>query len=383
MDYSLTMRKGFLVFILLVVLSLTSSAYYVQSRWAYAVGLSGHEMIGLLLIVLFVLLQFAGPYLYRKHPKTIGKSFMLHWISYSSLGAISCVLFYTLLADTILLIVSSFRHGIETWAFIIVAALIVVSVAVGTYQAVGGPRLYRVKVPLARLPLEFNGFSIVQISDLHVGPLIKKKYVQKIVNQINEISPDLVALTGDMVDGRVEHLREEFEPFKKLAPKEGIFFVTGNHEYYWRAREWEEVFRGLGVKVLSNSFHAIKRKGSEIIIAGVPDPTISRGSDEISSPEKSVEGASKESCKILLAHQPAMYKDALRAGFDLQLSGHTHGGQFIPWNIFVRLVQPFIKGLSKFKGMWIYVSRGTGYWGPPLRFGVPSELTLITLVKAS
>jgi predicted MPP superfamily phosphohydrolase len=267
--------------------------------------------------------------------------------------------------------------------FFAVMTMTLGSVVIGISQAVRGPKLFEVDIPIANLPQELEGFKIAQISDLHVGPTIGRRYTEDVVEMVNGLSPDLIALTGDFVDGTVAHLQNAVAPIAALKAKHGMFFVTGNHEYYWGVREWLEAFRGFGARILLNEHVVINEKGKNMVIAGVTDR--SAGSmlpDHHSSPKKAVEGAPEAGIKILLAHQPATYKEASEAGFDLQLSGHTHGGQFFPWNIVVKMAQKYYKGLNKHENMWIYVSRGAGYWGPPHRFAVPSEISLLTLKRA-
>jgi uncharacterized protein len=162
-------------------------------------------------------------------------------------------------------------------------------------------------------------------------------------------------------------LEKDLAPLAGLQAKAGIFFVTGNHEYYWNALEWIAAFQRLGARVLLNEHIRLQRAGGEIILAGVTDLTAGRMlPSHASNPQKAIEGAPTGAVKILLAHNPDTYKTAHALGYALQLSGHTHGGQFFPWSLIVKLVHPYCKGLYRHKGMWLYVNRGTGYWGPPL-----------------
>jgi hypothetical protein len=232
------------------------------------------------------------------------------------------------------------------------------------------------------LPEEFNGFTIVQFTDIHVGPTLKREYLQKIVEMINSLNADLIAFTGDFVDGSVSYLKKDVEPSKELRAPYGKYFVTGNHEYYSGVEDWVEEAGNLGFDVLLNEHRIIEKNGSRILLAGVTDTS---GGQFLEShktdPKAALKGAPNDIVKILLAHQPKSLYEAADAGYDLQLSGHTHGGQYIPWNYFATLGQPFSKGLNKYENTWIYVSQGTGYWGPPLRIGASSEITHIKLVK--
>ncbi|MCH7820223.1 MAG: metallophosphoesterase [Candidatus Marinimicrobia bacterium] len=244
-------------------------------------------------------------------------------------------------------------------------------------------RVKKIDIRVPNLPKEFNGYTILQVTDIHVGPTIKKKFVERIVEIARDLRPDLLAMTGDLVDGSVESLREDVAPLAELDIPHGKYFVTGNHEYYSGVSAWVAHIRDeLGFRVLNNEHVVLKKGKGHIILAGVTDLE-SRNMDpeNASDPQKAIRGASEESYKILLAHQPRSIFKAAEAGFDLQLSGHTHGGQFFPWNLVVGLFQPFVKGLHKYENTDIYVCTGVGYWGPPVRIGVPPQVTLLKLVR--
>jgi predicted MPP superfamily phosphohydrolase len=244
-------------------------------------------------------------------------------------------------------------------------------------------RVVRVDVPIAGLPAALDGFTIAQVSDVHVGPTIKRPYVEAIVAAVNRLDVDLVAVTGDLVDGSVRDLAEHVAPLAGLRSREGVFFVTGNHEYYSGAAAWVRELRRLGLTVLLNQHAVIRRGDARLVVAGVTDFSAGHfDRAEASDPAAALAGSPAGAVRVLLAHQPRSAAAAQAAGFDLQLSGHTHGGQFLPWNLLVRLQQPFTAGLHRWSGMWVYTSRGTGYWGPPKRFGAPSEITLLRLVAA-
>jgi len=233
------------------------------------------------------------------------------------------------------------------------------------------------------LPPALDGFRIAQISDIHVGPTIKRPYVEAVVEAVNKLDADLVAITGDLVDGSVPDLAEHVAPLAGLRSREGSFFVTGNHEYYSGAAAWVGELRRLGITVLVNEHVVVRRGDAAIVVAGVTDFNAGHfDRAEASDPKRALAGSPSAALRLLLAHQPRSAEAAEAAGFDLQLSGHTHGGQFLPWNFLVRLQQPFTAGLKRWRRMWVYTSRGTGYWGPPKRFGAPSEITLLRLVPA-
>ena len=235
-------------------------------------------------------------------------------------------------------------------------------------------------VPIDGLPAEFDGYRIAQVSDLHVGPTIGADFAQTVVDTVNGLRPDLVALTGDLVDGSVEHLSEGIAPLGSLKSQDGVFFVTGNHEYYSGVRAWCRKMADLGAQVLLNSHQVVSRGSARMLVAGVTDYSAGRMlPSHKSDVSAALAGAPDCDIKMLLAHQPKSAEAAGPHGFDLQLSGHTHGGQIFPWTLVVPLVHRFSRGLYAFGSGWVYVNPGTGYWGPPMRVGVPSEITLLTL----
>ena len=257
------------------------------------------------------------------------------------------------------------------------------------------PAVVRVDVPIKGLPAALHGFTLAQISDIHVGPTIKRAYLQRIVDKVNALRADVVAITGDLVDGKVAELAAHVAPLATLRSRHGTFFVTGNHEYYSGAHAWIDELRRLGLTVLMNE-HVVLHHGvsvaaqgdsqimAPLVLAGVTDYSAHHFDPaHRSDPHAALEGAPLTApVRVLLAHQPRSAAAAQAAGFDLQLSGHTHGGQFYPWNLLVRLQQPFTNGLHRLQNLWVYTSRGTGYWGPPKRFGAPSEITHLRLVPA-
>ena len=247
------------------------------------------------------------------------------------------------------------------------------------------PRVVRVDVPIAGLPSALDGFTIAQLSDVHIGPTIKRPYVDGVVAAVNRLDVDLVAITGDLVDGTVRELAADVAPLAQLRSREGSFFVTGNHEYYSGVVQWLHELRRLGIRVLLNEHVVVRRGGAALVVGGVTDFGAGHfDGTHVSDPAGALAGSPADAAvRIVLAHQPRSAAAAAAAGFDLQLSGHTHGGQFLPWNFLVRLQQPFTAGLHRWRAMWVYTSRGTGYWGPPKRFGAPSEITALRLVAAA
>jgi len=301
------------------------------------------------------------------------------WIGYTTLGFSSILFVLVLLTDLTFVRVWGVRGEVLSPLLLGGAALLT---AIGIRGA-QRPRVVRVAVPISGLPADLEGFRIVQLSDLHVGPTIRRRFVQTVVDTANQLDPDVIAFTGDVADGKVPQLRAEVAPLGTLAARYGKFFVSGNHEYYWDANGWMREAERLGFNVLINAHQLIQRGEGRLLVAGVTDAFASHGvPGHRSDPVAAVRGAPPSDVKLLLAHQPRSAYEADEMGFDLQLSGHTHGGQYFPFNILVHFFQPFVAGLHRLERMWLYVSRGTGYWGPPLRLGAPAEITLIELTGA-
>ena len=310
---------------------------------------------------------------------------MVPWIA---TGFFSWLLVLTLARDVVLLAALAFLAPGEMAAWTRTSALAVMALTpaitvVGFLMARAVAAVRHVDVRVDGLPEALEGFTIAQITDVHVGPTIKGDFVQRIVERVNRLEPDMVAITGDLVDGSVAELSPHTAPLASLRSRHGTYFVTGNHEYYSGAGAWIAELRRLGAPVLLNEHEVIEHGGARVAIAGVTDYSAHHfHPDHRSDPRRALAGAPADAVKLLLAHQPRSAAHAHEAGYDLQISGHTHGGQFWPWNLFVRLQQPFTAGLHKLGRMSIYISRGTGYWGPPMRFGIPSEITRIRLVRA-
>ena len=309
----------------------------------------------------------------------------LTWAGMLAMGLFSSLMVLTLLREAVLLI--AWLAGARDWSEPTAAAVPLIALAatlIGAFNARKTASIVDVDVPIAGLPAALVGFTIAQISDIHVGPTIKAPYLKDIVDAVNRLQADLVAVTGDLVDGSVAELRDQVAPLAGLMSRHGTFFVTGNHEYYSGATAWVTELRALGVNVLMNQHVVFERGGASVVLAGIADYGAhhydpSHKSDPVAALLGSPETAA---VRVLLAHQPRSAAAAELAGFDLQLSGHTHGGQFLPWTFLVRLQQPFTAGLHRLGRLWVYVSRGTGYWGPPKRLGAPSEITRLRLVQA-
>jgi uncharacterized protein len=265
-----------------------------------------------------------------------------------------------------------FRRALGAAAATVAAGLGALAIREGTR----GPKVHEVEVTLDKLPRALDGFTIVQLTDVHVGPTIGHDFLQDVVARTNQLSPDVIAITGDLVDGSVAELRTSIAPLAQLRAKKGVFFVTGNHEYYAGVDEWLAHLTTLDVRVLRNERVSL---ADGLELAGIDDLSGHSVAGHGADLPRALAGRDGKSALVLMAHQPRVIKEAAGHGVGLQLSGHTHGGQIWPWNFAVYLQQPYVAGLAKHKDTQIYVSRGTGYWGPPMRLGAPSEITRITL----
>jgi len=313
----------------------------------------------------------------------------LAWVGLTAMGFFSSLFVLTLLREIVLFGVHLFVSSPQAQLWIAPSAEATLFLALfvtlaGLFIARRPPAIVEVNIPVVNLPTGLHGFSIAQISDVHVGPTIKRAFVETIVQRVNDLRADMIAVTGDLVDGSVQQLATHTAPLAGLTARHGVYFVTGNHEYYSGEPAWSQEIRRLGLRVLKNEHVVLKHNGASLVLAGVTDYSAHHFDPaQRSDPAAALLGAPDDAgAKVLLAHQPSSAMAAATAGFDVQISGHTHGGQFWPWNLFVHLFQPFSSGLHQLQGLWLYVSRGTGYWGPPNRFGVPSEITRIRLVPA-
>jgi predicted MPP superfamily phosphohydrolase len=383
--------KIFAIVFILITLSL---GLFIGDYLVHSIGLfSRFKITFWILHVLLISTIPIAPFVYRLYPINVPNSFYdsLQYISYVSMG-FYFVLFGFVLFNKIgmgsvinLTITDESRRDFikSSIAFVALGASGIIT-TLGYITAIKTPEIVKVKIPLTDLPLNFEGLKIVQLSDVHVGQTIKKVFVKKIVDITNSLKPDMIVLTGDFVDGSYFQLASDVDYFKNLTAPLGVYYVPGNHEYYWGVEEWVNIFKNLGFHTLLNEHVIIKKGIDELVVAGVHDLSAHRVNNKYkSSPEEAIKGAPTYLKKILLAHQPKSAYAAEKAGFDLQLSGHSHAGQFFPSSILIYFFQPFVQGLYRYKKLWLYVNRGTGYWGPPNRMGVPSEITLLELTNST
>jgi uncharacterized protein len=316
---------------------------------------------------------------------------VVHGLGYVSLAWLNFLALVSLARDALVLITGvsptfAALHAIlhDGGSSVVVIASTAV-VATGTAIVFRGPRVRHVDVSVTDLAADLEGFRIVQISDLHVGPTMRRAYVQRVVDMTKTLAPDLIAFTGDIGDGPVARLASHVAPLGELATGGRAFVVLGNHEYYAGGAAWTACFESMGLRVLHNEHATIVRGAARLVVGGVPDPAarlVDR--DAGPRPELAVAADAGKACRVLLAHNPSIASRAQAAGFDLQLSGHTHAGQFFPWTLVIHLVHgPHAAGLSRRGRMWVYTSPGTGTWGPPVRVGTTPELTVLRLVSAA
>ncbi|MCY1036544.1 metallophosphoesterase [Corallococcus sp. BB11-1] len=249
----------------------------------------------------------------------------------------------------------------------------------GIWSAFHPPVVNEVTVRLPGLPKALDGFSIVHLSDIHVGPIIQRRFMDELVSRCNALKPDLVAITGDMVDGTVRDLGHSVAALQNLKARAGTHFITGNHEYYWNAGVWADALTGLGLTVLRNRHVTIGDAGGAFDLVGVDDWSMRHGPQGYNL-DAALAGRDPGRASVLLAHQPSNWDVAAKAGMGLQLSGHTHGGQFFPFTVAVSAIWKHDAGLFQDGDHHLYVSRGTGFWGPPLRVAAPAEIVKVTLL---
>lgn len=385
------MAVRYVLFFLVASLIVGSAHRYVWARLVRDAALPSPwgRVATIAIAVLFVLLM-SGFVLGRLLPRAVVSPFM--WVSYTWLGVLFFLVlalgvsdlarFVTLRIQGAGTIDDPERRQAISRMFAGGAALLGLGAsAVGVVSALSPVAVKKVRVALERLPRAASGMRIAQITDVHVGPTIGKGFIDDLVTRINALEPDVIAITGDLVDGSVEELAEHVAPLARLQAKHGVYFVTGNHEYYSGVDDWIAHLRKLGVRVLRNEHVRIGGEDGFDLVGIDDHSSDSYGRGHGSDLKRALQGRDDARACVLLAHQPRGIALADELGVDLQLSGHTHGGQMFPWNFAVRLQQPFVAGLHRLTRAQIYVSKGTGYWGPPMRVGAPAEITEVELVS--
>jgi predicted MPP superfamily phosphohydrolase len=339
---------------------------------------------GTVAVVLFALLIVGGLIGSRTLPHAVATP--LAWAGYLALA----VMFYLLVGLIVVELprLALRRRRVDESRRLFLGRALAVAVGVAAVGTVGygmtqarRPGLRRVTVPLERLDPAFDGYRIALLTDVHLGPINGRAFLADVVSRVNRAGVDLVAVAGDLVDGSVAELGDAARPLADLTPRDGTYFVTGNHEYFSGAEEWTRYLGTLGVRVLRNERAEIRRGDAAFDVAGVDDVTAEASGlpGHRTDLPRALAGRDPERAVVLLAHQPVVVREAADHGVDLQLSGHTHGGQLAPFNLLVRLQQPVVAGLVRVRRTWLYVSRGVGFWGPPVRVGAPPEITILTL----
>ncbi|MEV7551491.1 metallophosphoesterase [Amycolatopsis sp. NPDC089917] len=300
-----------------------------------------------------------------------------------SLGLIWLLFSLSVLGNVLRLVLSV--SGVDSAAGIVSGVVLVAFAALAAYGMVEArrvPRLKELDVVIPRLGAGLDGLRFAIITDTHFGPLNRTGWSEKVVEVVNELDADVVAHAGDLADGSVAKRAQQVAPLGKVRAKLGKFYITGNHEYFGEAQAWLDHMRDLGWEPLHNRHLPVSQGGDTLVFAGIDDPTGAASGLPGHGPDlpAALDGVAASTPVVLLAHQPKQVKQAAEAGIDLQISGHTHGGQIWPFHLLVRLDQPVLAGLSRHgERTQLYTSRGTGFWGPPLRVFAPSEITLLTL----
>ena len=374
------MPKRMKTFGFVIISAVTVVLGYVFTSLVYNSRLTGLQTVGLGVgIVSLGGLLLAMPLYFWSHPHRGETLFQLRlqvFMNHAQ-GYFSFLLFGVVLRDLISLIGFEFRSP-EATLFLVIGP--VIFSFVGRFPILLGPSVKKVLIQNNKVAPEWENLKMAQISDLHIGPGLRKEYVERVVQIVNQLKPDLIFLTGDIVDHLDRWFESEIAILGGLQSTKGNYFISGNHEFYWKYEPIAEKFRKMGFHVLENSHQAVESQGGHpLYICGVRDYAAEYFGLEGPNLAKSLQGVPDSAFKILLAHQPKIADEAAKAGFDLQFSGHTHAGQFVPWSWMIGLFQKYSKGLYQIQTMSLYVNQGTGYWGPPNRLGTWPEVTLATL----
>lgn len=369
----------------LIILAVASILYsYLGLRLTSGEGWASNAVwLGLSLCFLFVLLL---PFYFwsRRRHEMAGHQKILMKLTQIAMAYLNFLIPLVLVRDFVSVIVHFvFQVDVTAWfsplVNLIFLAFPLLLKAWGMLTIARGPQVIQEELQDSRLPKEFEGFRILQISDLHISSSLKPGFVEKVLRKAEAAKPDLIVLTGDIVDGSASQFRDEIAKLSQLKAPSGVMFVPGNHEYYWNFPLIREELEKTGMQILINEARSIRRGEQELWIAGVPDPASRSFGEEPPRFDKLMRGIRERQYRVLLSHQPILADAAAEAGFHLQFSGHTHGGQFFPWNVLIGFFQKYAKGFYKIGGLHLYVNQGTGYWGPALRVGTFCEMTEVTL----
>lgn len=375
----------------LVVILFVGGIYsYVNSRLfgSLELGLSARIVASLFLAIPFVLLALQPLYFWtREHRQDSGFFFVFQKLIHFIISYLNYLVFTVIFRDLATLILSFFDISVFNYdrsETLIVLLLPVFLFSLGHLTVLLGPHVLYRKLSSKKLSKAWQGFRIVQISDLHLGASQTKYFIRRTVERTNALNPDVVVFTGDLFDGTEKGMRAQFEILKRLKAKQGLLFCSGNHEYYWSYPKLAELLGEIKMLWLNNSKTEIKKEGvpEKISFFGVPDPQARAFGHATADWEKlaSLYDHEDREYRILLCHQPFLFDVAATRGFDLQLSGHTHGGQFFPWNFLIRFFQKYPKGFYQKGNSLLYVNQGTAYWGPPDRLGTRCEITCFDVV---
>ena len=376
------------VFLTVVLTVLVGGHYYIAQRLVIDSALPTFWRNSLLAVVaLFAVTLFLQPIGERRWSRRTAR--LVAWPASIWMGVAFLLLLLLLASDVVwaLLGAATPAGAVGLTAVTAARARALSTVAIAAFTAIAGMRMAlqppvvrRIEITLGRWPRTLDGYRIVQLSDIHIGPILDRRFATHLVQRCAALAPDLIAITGDLVDGSVARVGDEVAPLAELRARHGVFFITGNHDHYSGAREWVRCVQSLGIRVLRNQRVRVGAGDASFDIAGVEDHHAALfGGDLKEDVPATLDGRDRSRALVLLAHDPATFHEAARLGVDLQLSGHTHGGQIWPFNYLVRLSTPFVAGHYRVGDAQLYVSRGTGFWGPAMRLFAPGEITEIVL----
>lgn len=369
------MRVRFLTVISILV---GYTAFKVYQLWPT------HPLGSIVVAILAFVVMLASTILLRGHPEIYDRTWF-HLLTWA--GSIAMALWATFILLSIPLdILNLLSLPLGPFPFFVrlpflLLGISVLLVALGFVQAWRGAKIKETHVQIENLTPALEGLKLLQISDLHVGPTIRAPYVREVVARANAVNPDLIFMTGDIADAHAGSIVEHTRPLSELKSRYGVFYVTGNHEYYWGVDAIVKQLQNLGIQPLLNKNAIVKIGDAKLMVAGVNDPVGESLPGHTPDLPRAAKSATKADLKVVLAHRPDVSLEAEPLGFDLQFSGHTHAGQFFPFSLLIGLAHKYSRGLYRHGNMWVYVNPGTGYWGPANRLGVTPEISLIILSR--